>query len=153
MASHPVTADASFAHLISELGLSLGIAALAPVDGLCELVIDGRHAVQIVHVGARDQALLSCRLGDHDVDAAQAALMARANFLQAGRGAVLCQAPDGKPCLQMALALSGCDAALLCAALESLLDEAERWAERLARESAPTAFGSANDPSLLLQAV
>lgn len=148
-----MSADASFASLISELGQTLGIAGLAPVDGLCELVIDGRHVVQIVHMGARDQVLLSCRLGNDHVDAAQAALMVRANFMQAGRGAVLCQSPDGKPCMQVALALSGCGAAMLYAALESLLDEAERWGERLTRESAPATLAGASDPALLLQSV
>lgn len=149
-----MTTDFSFARLLSEFGQVLGIAGLAPsAEGLCQLVFDGRHVVQIIHMGAREQVLLSCMLGDAGVDAAQAALMAKANFLQAGRGAVVCQSPDGKPHMQTALPLPECGAAALGAALEALLDQAERWGQRLASEAAPAAFANTRDPSIFLQSV
>lgn len=145
--------DHAFERLLSEFGQSLGIAGLEPsAEGLCQLVFDGCHVVQIVHMGARGQVLLSCFLGDGQVDAAQAGLMARANFLQAGCGAVVCQAPDGRPCMQVALPLSGCGAASLGVALEALLEQADRWRERLAREAATSAL-SRGGPASFLQAV
>ncbi|KAB0607346.1 type III secretion system chaperone [Castellaniella defragrans] len=145
-------ADSSYAHLIAELGLALGIAGLAPSDeGICQLVFDGRQVVQLVHVGARGLVLLSCRLADHGIDARQAERMARANFLQAGRGVVLCAAPDGRPHMQVAQELAGCTAATLCAALESLLDQAESWSRAQARTADPASGG--RDPAFFLQSV
>ena len=112
-----MSVDPTFARVISELGQSLGIAGLAPSgDGMCQFVIDGRHLMQVVHVGARGQVLLSCRLADHGIDGRQAERMVRANFLQAGRGVVLCVAPDGRPHMQVGLELAGCSAAALCQA-------------------------------------
>ena len=147
-------ADFSFARLLSEFGQSLGIAELAPTDeGLCQLVADGGHTVQLIHVGARDSVLLSCCLGEREVDAAQAASMVKANFLQAGRGAVLCQAPDGRPHIQLALACAECSAASLCAALEALLDQADRWRELLAQQAAPASAAGVRDPSVFLRSV
>lgn len=146
-----MSADSPFARLISELGQSLGIAGLAPSDdGLCQLVFDGRHVVQVVHVGARNQVLLSCRLADHGIDARQAERMARANFLQAGRGVVLCLAPDGRPYMQVAMDLAGCSAATLYPVLEALLDQAERWSQASA---ADRPSGGPPDPAIFLQSV
>ena len=144
-------ADTSYAHLIADLGQLLGIAGLAPTDeGLCQLVFDARQVVQVLHVPARDQVLVSCRLADHGIDGAQAERMARANFMQAGQGAVLCVAPDGRPYMQAALPLDGCTAARLCPFLESLLDEADRWALAQERTSMPTGV---QDPAFFLQSV
>lgn len=143
-----MSADSPFVRLISELGQSLGIGGLAPSDeGICQLVFDGRHVVQLLHVGARDQVLLSCRLADHGIEARHAERMARANFLQAGRGVVLCLAPDGRPHMQVALELAGCGAATLCAALEALVDQAERWNDGTQRRAGPS------DPAIFLQSV
>jgi hypothetical protein len=143
--------NSHFARLISEFGQSLGMADLALSDeGICQLVIDTRHVVQVVHVGARDQVLISCRLADHGVDALQAERMARANFLQAGRGVVLCVAPDGRPYMQVAVEMVGCSSTNLCQALEALLDQAERWGE----SSTDHASGrSPRDPTLFMQRV
>lgn len=147
-----MSVDPPFARLISELGQSLGIAALAPSDeGICQLVFDGRHVVQVLHAGARDQVLLSCRLADHGIDALQADRMVRANFLQAGRGVVLCLAPDGRPYMQVAIELAGCSAATLCPALEALLDQAERWSQGMAGADSPGARPI--DPAVFLQSV
>ncbi|WP_276807892.1 type III secretion system chaperone [Castellaniella defragrans] len=144
-------ADSSYAHLIAELGLALGITGLAPSDeGICQLVFDGRLVVQVVHVGAHGLVLLSCRIADHGLDAPQAERMARANFLQAGRGPVLCAAPDGRPHMQVALELSGCTAGALCPVLESLLDQAESWS-RTQAHAADTP--GARDPAVFLQSV
>src|SRR5690606_6710810 len=102
-----MSADSSYARVISDLGRALGMTGLAPSDeGICQLVFDGRQVVQIMPVGARGLVLLSCRLADHGIDARQADRMARANFMQAGHGVVLCVAPDGRPHMQVALKLA-----------------------------------------------
>lgn len=143
--------DSPFARLISDLGQILGIAGLAPSDeGICQMVFDGRHVVQAMHLPGNGLVLLSCRLSDHGVDAAQAERMARANFLQAGRGVVLCIGPDGRPCMQVAVDLSGCTADTLSRLLESLLDQAENWSW----DAAPAkSSGGRPDPSFFLQSV
>lgn len=139
-----------YAQLIADLGQTLGMAGLAPThDGICQLVFDGQHVVQLVYVPAADSVLLSCRLADHGIDADQAHRMARANFMQAGRGTVLCVAPDGRPYMQAALPLGGCTAGQLCSMLESLLDQAESWAS--ARVCTPAARDT--DPAIYLQSV
>ncbi|HET8597397.1 MAG TPA: type III secretion system chaperone [Castellaniella sp.] len=144
-----MSADSPFARLIADLGRTLGIDALAPSqDGICQLVFDGRHVVQLVHLGARGRVLISCRLADHGIDARQADRMARANFLQAGHGAVLCAAPDGRPHMQVALELDGCTAAVLGPALESLLDQAESWNQAPAADAPDM-----RDPAVFLQSV
>jgi len=144
-------ADSPFARLIADLGHALGIAGLAPsAEGLCQLVFDAQQVIQIVHVPARNQVLLSCRLADHGVDAAQTERMARANFMQAGQGVVLCVAPDGRPHMQTALPLTGCTAAQLCPVLESLLDQADTWNQPPGRTSGPPGL---QDPAFFLQSV
>ncbi|MHA3904765.1 CesT family type III secretion system chaperone [Castellaniella sp. WN] len=146
-----MSVDSSFIRLIAELGHDLGIAGLAPSDeGICQLVFDGRHVVQMMHLQARDLVLVSCRLADHGIDAGQAERMARANFMQAGHGVVLCVDPEGRPCMQAALGPAGCTAAALCALLESLLDQAEAWPG--AQDRATGASG-VRDPSVFLQSV
>jgi len=144
-----MSADSPFARLLADLGRSLGIDGLAPTqDGICQLVFDGRHVVQLVHLAARDRVLISCRLADHGIDGRQADRMARANFLQAGHGAVLCAAPDGLPHMQAALELDGCTAAILGPVLESLLDQAESWNQAQAAGAPDT-----RDPAVFLQSV
>lgn len=145
--------DATFAQLLSELGQILGIAALTPSQGVCQLVFDGRYVVQLLHAGPRDQILLSCSLPDGGADAVHAQRMARANFLQAGDGGVvLCVTPGGQPCMQLALALRGCRGTALESALESLLNQAERWAQG-AQTGTATARRRGDDPALFLQSV
>ncbi|CDM23281.1 hypothetical protein BN940_04036 [Castellaniella defragrans 65Phen] len=113
-------------------------------------MFDGRQVVQVIHVGAHGLVLISCRLADHGIDARQAERMARANFMQAGRGTVLCAAPDGRPCMQLALRLAECTPAMLCSALESLLDQADAWSHAQVRANdAP----GRHDPSIFLQSV
>ncbi len=144
-----MSVDSSYVHLIAELGRALGIAGLAPsAEGICQLVFDGRQIVQVVHVGAHGLVLVSCRLADHGIDARQAERMARANFMQAGHGAVLCLAPDGRPHAQVALNLAECTASVLCSVLESLLDRADDWT-RAGATDAP----AARDPAFFLQSV
>lgn len=144
-----MSVDSSYAHLIAELGRTLGIADLAPsAEGVCQLVFDGRQIVQVVHVSAHGQVLVSCRLADHGIDARQADRMARANFMQAGHGAVLCLAPDGRPHMQVALNLSECTASMLCSVVESLLDRADDWTRAGAAEAS-----TSRDPAFFLQSV
>ena len=130
--------DPTFARIVSEFGSSLGMGGLQPsAEGVCQLVFDGRHVLRLISMGARGQVLLSCLLGPASADAGQAELMAKANFMQAGRGAVLCVGPDGKPHIQLALPYVECAPGALMAAVEALLDQADRWNERLVREAAP----------------
>lgn len=144
-----MSVDSSYVHLIAELGRTLGIAGLAPsAEGICQLVFDGRQIVQVVHVGAHGLVLVSCRLADHGIDGRQADRMARANFMQAGHGPVLCLAPDGRPHVQVALTLSECTASMLCSVLESLLDRADDWTRAGASEAS-----AARDPAFFLQSV
>ncbi|MGB7483461.1 type III secretion system chaperone [Castellaniella ginsengisoli] len=146
-----MSADSSYARVISDLGRALGMTGLAPSDeGICQLVFDGRQVVQIMPVGARGLVLLSCRLADHGIDARQADRMARANFMQAGHGVVLCVAPDGRPHMQVALKLAECTAETLCPALESLLDQAESWNRAQAQSSGQP---GTRDPAVFLQSV
>ena len=147
-----MSADSTYTRLIADLGQILGIAGLTPTeDGLCQLVFDGRQMVQVLHARAWNQVLVSCRLSDHGADAAQAERMARANFMQAGQGIVLCIAPDGRPHMQAALPMAACTAADLCSLLESLLDQADTWGQSQGGASGPP--GGRHDPSVFLQSV
>lgn len=108
--------------------------ALAPGnDGICQLVFDRKHLVSIVDVNARDHILVSCALGPSDMTAANAMLMARSNFMQAAGGAVACTAPDGRLMLQLGVPQTGCQAARLISAIESLLDQVDMWESKLSR--------------------
>jgi len=142
--------DAIFARIISELGDYLGIPGLVPTDtGLCQLVFDKSQVVQLVYMGARNQVLLSCPLDIQQADAAQLALIARGNFMQAAGGAVICVAPDGRAHAQLGMAFTDCDSQPLLAAIEGLLAEARRW-EQLLREAA-TATTTRSHPGMFLQ--
>ncbi|MFC4297765.1 type III secretion system chaperone [Castellaniella hirudinis] len=146
-----MSVDSPYVRLIAELGSTLGIAGLAPsAEGICQLVFDGRQVVQVVHVGAHGLVLVSCQMADHGIDARQADRMVRANFMQAGHGAVLCLAPDGRPHMQVALKLAECTAATLCPVLESLLDQADAWAQA---SVAATDVPGPRDPAFFLQSV
>ncbi|WP_260986112.1 type III secretion system chaperone [Bordetella genomosp. 13] len=142
--------DPTFARIVSEFGHALGMPGLAPTSAeLCQLVFDGRHVVQLIHMGARGQVLLSCVLPEAGNAQGCADLMAKANFMQAGRGAVVCRCPDGKVHMQLALPLPECSAVGLLGAVESLLNQADAWTERLAREPAAPAPSSFN-PAMFL---
>ncbi|MEI2417086.1 type III secretion system chaperone [Orrella sp. JC864] len=148
--------DSAFDHLVRDLGLALGMAGLRPAEGgqVCQLVFDARHVLQVVHVPARAQVLLSCQLDAVCLGAAQAQLMARANFMQAGAGAVLCAGSNGRVYLQCALPMAQARAASLLACIESLLDQAEAWQARLAREAPPGGQPPLRpDPAMFLQSV
>lgn len=123
--------------IISELGQALGIPSLAARDGLCELAIDNHHRLQVIVVAARRQILLSCAIGPAGLPAQQMQLMAQANFMQAGGGAVLCLAPDGRPHVQIAVPYEHAGAGNLIAAIEALLAQVDTWEERLQRVDAP----------------
>lgn len=146
--------DPTFARIVSEFGTSLGIAGLAPTDaGICQLVFDKCHIVQLIYMGARGQVLISCALPEARDAGACAEIMAKANFMQAGRGAVACLDPQGKAHMQVALPLIECGPANLLAALEALLDQADAWAERVSREASRSTMPSAFHPSLFMQSV
>lgn len=133
-------ATPNFEHAVQEFGRVLGITGLAPAAaGVCQLVFDGKYVLHLLHVGARDLMLLSCQLDEVACGPVQAALMARANFMQAGRGAVLCQGPDSQAYLQIAVPLAECSGQVLLDATEALLDQADIWSERLRRAAADPA--------------
>ncbi|MCW0211145.1 CesT family type III secretion system chaperone [Achromobacter veterisilvae] len=144
--------DPFFARILSELGQTLGIPALAPSEGgLCQLAFDGRHLVQIVEHGARAQILLSCAVGGK-MDGAQALLAAQANFMQAGGGVVACAAPDGRMHLQLGVARADCRADNLMAAIDALLNQAEAWEKRCARAE-PDVDALRRNPAFMMQSV
>ncbi|WP_394065612.1 type III secretion system chaperone [Alcaligenes sp. WGS1538] len=147
--------DSLFATLMADFGSALGIADLVPTaDGVCQLMIDGRHMVNIVDASERDLVFLSCRLADHGIDDAQAVRMARANFLQAGRGVVLCVGPDGRPYMQLALERAACQAETLVAELEGLLDQVEAWTRGGDTQDVSPKQGRGDaDPAMLVQSV
>lgn len=147
--------DSLYTRLMADFGSALGIADLVPTaDGVCQLMIDGRHMVNIVDASERDLVFLSCRLADHGIDDAQAVRMARANFLQAGGGVVLCVGPDGRPYMQLALERATCGAEDLVTALEGLLEQAEAWTREVDARNAPDKQDRGDaDPALLIQSV
>ncbi len=144
--------DPLFARILSELGQTLGIPALAPAEGgLCQLAFDGRHLVQLVEHGARGQILLSCAVGGK-MDGAQALLAAQSNFMQAGGGVVACAAPDGRMHLQLGVPRAECRADTLLAAIDALLGQVEAWEKRSA-QAAPGGDAPWRNPAFMMQSV
>lgn len=132
--------DSNFSRLISELGEALGISGLAPSDeGVCQLVFDARHPVQLIAIHARGIVLLSCPVGLSKADAQQISLMVQANFMQAGAGAIICIGPDQRNYLQFGMPMLGTTTAtdVLCA-IELLLNQVETWEARLIYDSNTT---------------
>lgn len=146
--------DPLFARILSELGQTLGIPALAPAEGgLCQLAFDGRHLVQLMEHGARGQILLSCAVGGK-MDGALALLAAQSNFMQAGGGVVACAAPDGRLHLQLGVARADCRADTLMAAIDALLGQVEAWEKRSARADADADVDAhRRNPAFLMQSV
>jgi hypothetical protein len=145
--------SSSFSNLLSEVGQLLGIPALAPsTDGICQLAFDGRHLLQIVYVGVRDQILLSCPVGPSQITAEQALLAANNNFMQAAGGAVACAAPDGRLVLQFGIVGGACQANTLLLAIESLLDQVETWEVKLSSVSTSFDAKAERAPHQLLMA-
>jgi hypothetical protein len=137
--------------IIADLGQALGMPGLAAHDNVCELAIDGRHRVQLIVVGSRRQILMSCAVGPAALEPRHAVLMAQANFMQAGGGAVLCTAPDGRAHVQLAVPFEHASASGLIAALEALLAQIDVWDERLNR--ADTRGRPAGPPGFFMQPV
>lgn len=118
------------------LGERLGLKGLRLDDsGACQLMFEQRWLVTLVHDAALRRIVLHCPL----CTAPQAATLSlatlrallQANFMGQGcGGGQLALAPDGQIGLQSAVALSDADEAL-APALETLLDQAERWSPRL----------------------
>lgn len=131
------------------LGERLGLKGLRlNASGACRLVFEQRWVVTLVHDVALRQIVLHCPL----CAAPQAATLSpatlrsllQASFMGQGcGGGQLAMAPDGHVCLQWAVALADADEAL-APALESLLNQAERWSPRLqAGDPAAPAAGEA----------
>ena len=93
---------------------------------------------------------MSCPLDLPIPNAAQLAVIARSNFMQAAGGAVLCIAPDDRVCAQLGLPDQDCRPQRLLAAIEALLDEAQRWEIALA-EHQPAASAPHGRPGMYLQ--
>ncbi|MFJ3463715.1 CesT family type III secretion system chaperone [Achromobacter spanius] len=150
--SHATVSDPLFARILSELGQTLGIPALAPAEGgLCQLAFDGRHLVQLMDHGARAQILLSCGVGGK-MDNALAMLAAQSNFMQAGGGVVACAAPDGRMHLQLGVPRAECRANALLAAIDALLGQVEAWEKRCARAQ-PEVDALRRNPAFMMQSV
>lgn len=145
--------DPHFARILSELGIALGIPALAPADGgQCQLAFDGRHLVQLMLHGARGQVLLSCAVAGGKMDGTQALHAAQSNFLQAGGGVVACAAPDGRLHLQLGVPREQCGAQALLAAIDALLGQVEAWEKRSARAE-PDVNALRRDPAFMMRSV
>lgn len=139
---HAGSPGASADALLRELGESIGIPALElDASGGCQLAFDGRWLVTLIHAPAVHRWILSCPLAaaHAPVTSGTQGAMLRASFMGAGcGGGALSLAPDGRPSLQYQLAHSECNAPALLAQIESLLNQAEIWAERIQRgETAP----------------
>lgn len=146
--STPTTRDSFADRVIADLGERIGIPALQlDAAGGCQLAFDGRWLVTLIHAPAAQRWVLSCPLAPaHATFAADTQLaMLRANFMGAGcAGGVLAVAPDGRPCLQIHLADAEVNGEFLLARVETLLDQAELWADRVQRgEREPRANGPA----------
>lgn len=133
---------------LATLGERLGIPGLRlSPEGICQLVFEQRWAVTLVHDAALHQLVLHCPLcAPAQASALSAATLRgllQANFMGQGcGGGQLAMAPDERIYLQWTVALA--DAASLDNALESLLNQAERWSQRLQAGDPPAA---AADPA------
>lgn len=124
--------------LVSGFGRLVGMPALQlDSAGLCELVIDGRWRVTIVHQPSRECLFLHCAVCPGDVveHMARATLlqMLKSNFGRNGpAGATFVVGPDGGAGLQIQLGLGGSDEQALLKSVGYLLQEAESWFARFA---------------------
>lgn len=133
---------------LSELGRQIGIPALTfDKSGCCQLAFDQRWLVTLTYLPAPGRWYLSCPLAERHTALPPGTehAMLRANFLGAGcAGACLSVAPDSRPSLHLQLAQSEASAQALLAGIETLLNQAELWADRLQRgESLPNPVSSA----------
>ncbi|MBS1196613.1 MAG: hypothetical protein H6R18_398 [Proteobacteria bacterium] len=131
---------------LGELGAKIGIPSLKfDSAGCCQLAFDSRWLVTMIHAPAVQRLVLSCLLSSSDGlnNARTLVSMLRANFLGSGcAGGSLGVSPDGKPCLQYQLAYAELGEQVLLARIESLLDQAELWSERLQRGESDSAPGA-----------
>lgn len=119
--------DAAASHLLSQFGLALGVPELQYTpDGVCHLLIDHRHLVQIVH-HPRGYILMSCPLPTQTPDAQLQGSLLRANDGQAAGGVVFTYGSDGRFHAQLALPAIQADTHQLLELLETLIAEVERW--------------------------
>lgn len=124
------------AAVFQDLGQALGLPQLKPdAQGLCQLVFDGRWLVTFAHLAAMGRMVLSCPIGPaHAIGPDTQTAMLRAGFMGQGcGGGQLVIAPDGRPHVQMHLGQGETTPAMVTAALENLLTQAETWSERLSR--------------------
>lgn len=129
--------DSLFSDVLAELGEVLEISDLTPSDdGVCQLVFDAKHVVQLINIHARGQLLLSCQVGLGKADPQHILLMIQANFMQAGSGAIICIGPDERSYLQFGMPLLASTTAsdVLCA-IELLLNQVEAWDARLSQDA------------------
>lgn len=148
---------------LSELGRQIGIPALAfDKSGCCQLAFDQHWLVTLTYLPAPGRWYLSCPLAERHTALPPGTehAMLRANFLGAGcAGACLSVAPDSRPSLHLQLAQSEASAQALLAGIETLLNQAEAWADRLQRgesnaiPNTTTLAGSEAPPAWLLNRV
>lgn len=128
---------------LAQLGEKLGIPGLAlNASGVCQLVFEQRWVTTLVHDAALHRIVLHCPLcaapQTQTLSANTLRGLLQASFMgQECGGGHLALAPDGSICLQLGVAISDADE-MLAQALETLLNQAERWAARLqAGDAAP----------------
>lgn len=141
--AEPVRSSPGAQEVLAGLGARMGIPGLRlDADSSCQLVFDQRWVVTLVFAAARSRWLLSCPLAERHgaITPGSQVAMLRANFLGSGSGGGwLAVAPDGRPFLHMQVSQSEASETVLLDVVESLLNQAERWTERLhVGESAPS---------------
>lgn len=131
---------------LSELGALIGIPALKfDTAGYCQLAFDKHHLVTVICAPAMQRLVLACPLVQADtlLSAAAHDTMLQANFMGCGcAGGSLGIAPDGRPCLQFFLAFAEIDGQTLLSHIDTLLDQAEIWSERIQRSETHPAAGT-----------
>jgi len=107
-------------------------------EGLCQLIFDQRHVVRIAVMPAREVLVIDCSIGSHAVDTSSACALLRANHLRGAEGDCLFSvSPQGLANVHCNVGIRSALAGGVSAAIESLLNEVERWETRLVQGAPP----------------
>ena len=119
-----------YTELVKGFAAKVGVGDLELHDGATAFEMDGM-TVGFIHDGETDALMVVAEIGypPPDADGPFGSAMLKANYLFGGTdGAVICQNPDtGAYALMRSLPLVSLDVEAFAAALEKLLDTAERW--------------------------
>lgn len=122
------------AAVISALGESIGIPGLRPdAHGCCRLLFDGNQVVEIHPSSAQGRWLLSCVLRGRRADGpSELQLLMQGNHMGAGFGGGWAALDgQGQAVLHLPVPWTEATASVLLQAIEMLLQNAERWIQRL----------------------